>query len=116
MKSLTVVMGSRKPKAAKNAMSKGKVPKGKVKHISVKPMDNGGFTVESDHEMPPQKAKTMGLAMPDYDRGTHRAGFADAGTALKHLGGLMGAGAPPPGEPDGDEGTPDAGDDETAGE
>lgn len=111
MKKLNVVSGSKKAKPAKGAMSKGKPPKGKLKHMHVRPMDNGGYTVESDHEMPPKPMAGKGnMAMPmDYDAGTHRAGFDNPDDALTHIGSLMGAGGGAPGgAPDDEGGAPPA--------
>jgi hypothetical protein len=92
MPSLTVVSASKKARK-----SGGAIPKGKLLHIHVEPMDNGGFSIESRHKVEPRKPKkgSMMAEPMDFDAGLHKAGFADAASAHAHLGTLMGAGTPP---------------------
>jgi hypothetical protein len=86
----TRMRGTRKPAGAP---SKGSVPKGKVRHIHVAPADNGGFTVDSDHELegkPGKKGDSLGI-FPRSKQ--HTAVFGNPADTLKHLGGLIGAGS-----------------------
>jgi hypothetical protein len=80
------------------------VPKGKMTHMHVRRMDNGGFTVDSDHELPEKKSmtskKAMGSAMgfgPSTE--SHSASFTGPDDALAHVGQLMASGPPSPEAP-----------------
>jgi len=72
------------------------IPKGKLKSFDVTMADNGGVMVRSRHHVePPKRDKKGGLVEPyDYDAGMHEATFGDAAAAHKHMGQLMGLGAP----------------------
>jgi hypothetical protein len=75
------------------------IPKGKVRHISVRPLDNGGFTVNSDHEVKPKggkggKGMEQGMGMLGPSSESHEAGFANPADTRSHIGQLIGAGAP----------------------
>jgi len=85
----TRVTGVKMPK-----MKTTPIPKGKVVHIHVRFHDNGGNTVDSEHETPKTKGpKGPGNLLGMRQLTSHSAGFSNPKNAHQHIGTLMGLGA-----------------------